>query len=94
MYIFFNAKTHDSIFDEVLAKDEEQDADRHKDLRKAKFTLTECVLAIAISLVFVCLLAEFLIEQIHYIVERGVPDNFMGKIRRFPLLHAQVFWRS
>jgi Ca2+:H+ antiporter len=64
----------------VLAKDEERDIDRHSDHAKAKFTLTECVVAIVISLTFVSLLAEFLVEQIEYIVEAGVPDQFLGLI--------------
>jgi calcium/proton exchanger cax len=64
----------------VLAKDEEQDTDRHEDHAKAKFTLTECVVALLISLVFVTLLADFLVNQIDTIVERGLPDQFLGLI--------------
>ncbi|ERF75706.1 hypothetical protein EPUS_01536 [Endocarpon pusillum Z07020] len=80
IYIWFNARSHDSIFDEVLASDEERDRDRHSDHAKAKFTFTECVVALVISLTFVCLLAEFLVEQIPHVVDRGVPDQFLGLI--------------
>lgn len=64
----------------MLAKDEEQDTDRHEDHAKAKFTFTECVVALVISLVFVTLLADFLVNQIETIVDRGLPDQFLGLI--------------
>lgn len=38
--------------------------------------MTECILAILLSLTFVSLLAVFLVEEIEYLVkERHVPDN-------------------
>ena len=79
-YLFFNTRTHHGVFDEVLEADEELDEDRHKDLKKAKLTFTECILAILIALTFVCLLAEFLVHEIRPIVQKGIPDNFMGLI--------------
>lgn len=80
-YTWFNVRTHHGIFDEVLVQDEEKDADRHKDLAKAKLTFTESALAIAISLALVAAIAVFLVEEIEFIVtERHVPDNFMGLI--------------
>lgn len=43
--------------------------------------MTECVLAIVVSLVFVSLLAVFLVQEIEYLVhDRHVPDNFLGLI--------------
>lgn len=80
VYIFYCAFSSHSVFDEILAQDEEQDNDRHRDLAKKKFTLTECVIAIVFSLACVSLIAVFLVEQIHYIVEDGVPDAFLGFI--------------
>ena len=80
-FIFYNAKSHDSIFDEVLAADEEKDADRQRDLTKAKLTLTECIVALALSLTLVSLIAVFLVKEIEpMVVEYGIPDNFMGLI--------------
>ena len=55
--------------------------DRDRDLAKAKFTFTECIIALAVSLTLVSLLAVFLVEEIEPMVEEyGIPDNFMGLI--------------
>ena len=80
IYIFFNARSHDSVFNEALEHDEERDEDRHEDLKKPKFTFTECIVALLISLACVTLIAVFLVEEIEHIVARGVPDNFLGFI--------------
>lgn len=80
IYLIYNSVSHDNIFAEVLEADEEADQDRHRDLRKAKLTMTECFLVIIVALVFICLIAVFLVEEIEFIVERGVPDNFLGLI--------------
>ncbi|PLB42406.1 hydrogen/calcium exchanger domain-containing protein [Aspergillus candidus] len=80
MYLFYNLHSHHSIFDEVLEKDEHRDEDREEEKRRAKLTLVECFIAIAVSLAFVCMSAVFLVQEIEHIVERGVPDNFMGLI--------------
>ncbi|KAI9873168.1 MAG: hypothetical protein M1830_008215 [Pleopsidium flavum] len=80
-YVWFQMRTHHSIYDKVLEEDEQKDEDRHKDLAKDKLTLTECIIALLIALVCVSLHAVFLVEEIHYIVsEKGVSDNFMGLI--------------
>lgn len=79
-YLVFNLHSHNSIFDEVLEKDEAQDEDRHIELRRAKLTFAECIIAIVISLACVCMSAVFLVQEIEYIVELGVSDNFMGLI--------------
>lgn len=74
-------RTHHSIYDAVLEKDEERDHDRHKDLKKDKLTLTECILALIIAITCVCLHAVFLVEEIEFIVlEKHVSDSFMGLI--------------
>ncbi|KAL9001556.1 MAG: hypothetical protein Q9169_000131 [Polycauliona sp. 2 TL-2023] len=81
LYGWFQMRTHHGIYDAVLEKDEARDQDRHKDLRKAKLTLTECILALVISITLVALHAVYLVEQIEFIVlERGVSDSFMGLI--------------
>ncbi|KAL9109052.1 MAG: hypothetical protein Q9227_006292 [Pyrenula ochraceoflavens] len=81
VFMWFNARSNHSIFDEVLGTDEERDRDKHKDLVKSKLTFTECILAIAVSLALVSLLAVLLVEEIEFMVQdRGVPDAFMGLI--------------
>ncbi|KAL6239186.1 hypothetical protein BDW75DRAFT_227334 [Aspergillus navahoensis] len=81
MYLFYNLHSHHTIFDEILELDENRDEDRDKEEKRAKLTLTECLIAIAISLAFVCMSAVFLVHEIEHIVhEQGVPDNFMGLI--------------
>lgn len=79
-FIFYNARSQHSIFDEVLEADEHHDLDRSEDLAKPKFTLTECIVALTLSLVLVTLLAVFLVERIEDVVESGVPDQFLGLI--------------
>ena len=78
--MWFNLQSHHTIFDEVLERDEAKDEDREDEIKRAKLTFMECILAIAISLTCVCMSAVFLVQEIPYIVERGVPDNFMGLI--------------
>ncbi len=80
LYLAYNAISHDNIFQEVLEADEEADRDRHRDLAKPKLTMTECALVIVLALVFISLIAVFLVEEIEYVVEHGVPDVFLGLI--------------
>ncbi len=80
IFLLYNCVSHDNIFAEVLEADEEADRDRHRDLRKAKLTMTECAVAILIALTFISLIAVFLVEEIEFVVEHGVPDNFLGLI--------------
>ncbi|KAE8548007.1 hypothetical protein EYB25_009800 [Talaromyces marneffei] len=80
MFLWYNLRTHNSIFDEVLENEESKDEDGHKERYRPKLTLFESLLAITASLTCVSLSAYFLVEKIPAIVERGVPDNFMGLI--------------
>lgn len=80
LYTWYQASSQHSIFDEVIEMDEHRDADREADMEKPKFTMTEALLAIGISLVFVTLLLVFLVEKIEHVVESGVPDQFLGLI--------------
>lgn len=81
VFLWFNGRSNHGIFDEVLEVDEQKDRDAHKDLRKAKLTLTECIVAIVLSLTFVSLIAVFLVQEIEFMVEeKHIPDNFMGLI--------------
>jgi Ca2+:H+ antiporter len=79
-FIWYNARSQHSLFDEVLEADEHADLDHHEDLAKSKFTFTECVIALVLSLVIVTLLAYFLVERIEDVVEFGIPDQFLGLI--------------
>lgn len=80
MYIWYNAKTNHSIFDEVLEQDEHNDLDHHADVAKAKFTLTECAIAITAAIALVTVLAFLLVDRIEDVVEAGIPDQFLGLI--------------
>lgn len=81
VYVWFNMRTHHSIYDNLFTHDEHQDTDRHKDLAKNKLTLTECVVALAISLGLVSLIAVNLVEEIPKIVsDHNVSETFMGLI--------------
>ncbi|KAG4033221.1 hypothetical protein MFRU_005g02340 [Monilinia fructicola] len=80
-YVFFQMRTHHSIYDAILEADEQKDEDRHEDLQKDKLTFTECIVALSISIALVTLIAISLVEQIPHIVEeRGISDAFMGLI--------------
>lgn len=55
--------------------------DRAADLRKPKLTLTECIIALAISIACVSMHAVFLVLQIHNIVhDYHISDAFVGLI--------------
>ena len=80
IYLWYNARSQHSIFDNILEADEHKDADRQDDLAKAKFTYTECIVALVVALTLVTMLADFLVECIDDVVEAGVPDQFLGLI--------------
>ncbi|KAF2180671.1 putative vacuolar calcium ion transporter [Zopfia rhizophila CBS 207.26] len=81
VFVWFQTKTHDTLYEDIYTADEHKDDDRHKDLAKAKLTLTESIAAIIISIACVSLIAVFLVEQIPYIVEeRHISDAFVGLI--------------
>lgn len=81
LYVFFQSVSHDNLFGEIFEKDELKDKDRHKELTKPKLTLTECIVALLISLACVSLIAVFLVLQIPYMVEeRHISDAFVGLI--------------
>ncbi|KAK5997667.1 Vacuolar cation/proton exchanger 5 [Cladobotryum mycophilum] len=80
LYIWFQASSQHSIFDEVIEHDERQDTDREADMEKPKFTMTETIVALVISLTLVAVLLVFLVDGIEHVVESGVPDQFLGLI--------------
>lgn len=80
IYVAYQTISHDGLFHEIYEADDHKDKDRHEELAKPKLTLTEVVLALAISLACVSLIAVFLVQEIPAIVERGVSDAFVGLI--------------
>lgn len=81
IYVFFQMRTHHSIYDAIFEADDHKDIDRHRDLAKAKLTLTECAVALAISIPLVTIIAIALVENIQYIVEEHhFSDAFIGLI--------------
>ena len=81
IYVWFQMRSHHTILHTILEMDEEKDADRHRDLAKAKLTFTECIVALLIALVCVSMHAIFLVQEIEIIVEQtAISDMFMGLI--------------
>ena len=80
-YVWFNMRTHHSLYDSIFLREEHQDKDGAKDLRKEKLTMTESIIALALSIGLVSLIAVNLVEEIPRIVENyGVTEMFMGLI--------------
>lgn len=74
-------RTHHGLYDAVFEHDEQRDRDGHKDLAKEKLTLTECIIALIISVALVSIIAITLVHEIPAIVLKGgVSDPFMGLI--------------
>jgi Ca2+:H+ antiporter len=80
IYIGYQTISHDGLLHEIYEADEHKDNDRHEELAMKKLTLTEVIVALLISLACVALIAIFLVEQIPFIIERGVSDAFVGLI--------------
>jgi hypothetical protein len=80
IYVGYQTMTHDGLFHEIYEADEHKDRDRHEELAQPKLTLIEALVALVISLACVSLIAVFLVHEIHFIVERGVSDAFIGLI--------------
>ncbi|KAJ9131180.1 Vacuolar calcium ion transporter [Pleurostoma richardsiae] len=81
VFVWFQARSHHSIYDAIFEYDEARDRDGSKDKKKDKLTLTECVIALAISIALVTIIAISLVDEITPIVEtRGISDPFMGLI--------------
>lgn len=75
VYMYQNVSTHRTLFDRILASEEETDETEHK------LTLVECLVVAAVSLACVCVLAYILVRTIHPIVEATtISENFMGLI--------------
>ncbi|KAK5686268.1 hypothetical protein LTS10_002384 [Elasticomyces elasticus] len=81
VYVWFQARSHHGLYEDILEADEERDHDRHKDLAKEKLTFTEAVVAVLIALTFVSFMAVFLVQEIEFMVhDRHISDAFIGLI--------------
>lgn len=81
VYVWFMGRTHHGIYEAVFEFDEERDHDRHEDGAKDKLTLTECIIALVISITLVTIIAIALVHEIEPIVaDYGISDSFMGLI--------------
>lgn len=81
IYVWFQIRTHESIYDAIFEADETKHNDRDEELEKAKLTFTECVIALTTSITLVTLIAINLVGQIPFIVsQRHVSDSFVGLI--------------
>ncbi|ORY64871.1 Sodium/calcium exchanger protein-domain-containing protein [Pseudomassariella vexata] len=80
-FIFFQTRTHHGLFTAIFEHDEARDHDREKDEAKDKLTLTECIVALVISVGLVTIIAYILVNEIEPLVEHnGISDPFMGLI--------------
>jgi Ca2+:H+ antiporter len=76
VYVYFQIRTHESIYDAIFEEEGQEEAKE-----KEKLTLTECILALTIAITLVTVIAINLVENISFIVkERGVSDSFVGLI--------------
>ena len=81
VYLWFQSRSHHGLYEDILSADEQRDHDREKDLAKPKLTLTESIVAVVISLVFVSFMAVLLVENItHLVEESGIKEHFLGLI--------------
>jgi hypothetical protein len=80
IYIGYQTVSHDGLLHEIFEADEHKDNDRHEELAKPKFTMVDAIVALCISLACVALIAISLVQEIPYIVDRGVKDAFVGLI--------------
>lgn len=81
VYLFFQLRTHHSVFDDALWAAHNHNKGRADNIRRAKLTIPEASAFLILALALVVLHAVFMVEQIHWIVvNRGVSDAFMGLI--------------
>ncbi|GKT40630.1 vacuolar calcium ion transporter [Colletotrichum spaethianum] len=81
VFVWYQTRTHHGIYDAIFEHDEQREHNKHKDVNKPRLTLTECIIALIISIMLVTFMAIYLVEQIHPIVMRhGISDHFMGLI--------------
>lgn len=81
LYVYFQMRSHQSIYDAIFEADEQKQEDYEEDLLKEKLTFTECVVALIVAISMVTFTAIRLVESIEFIVdEDGISDSFVGLI--------------
>ncbi|ATY59936.1 Ca2+ H+ antiporter [Cordyceps militaris] len=81
VYTFFQARTHHGIYDAIFEGDEHQQGGKRRPAAKDMLTMTECVIALAISITLVTFLAIGLVDQIEPVIKNShLSDAFMGLI--------------
>lgn len=82
VYVVYQMRTHHGIYDAIFEQDEREYLDNlHHGVVKQMLTMTECVVALVISVVLVSFIAVFLVERIEpIVVDHNVSDAFMGLI--------------
>ncbi|KAF7885285.1 uncharacterized protein EAF01_011350 [Botrytis porri] len=81
LYVYFQMRSHQSIYDAIFEADEHKQEDYEEDLLKEKLTFTECVVALIVAISMVTFTAIRLVESIEFIVdEDGISDSFVGLI--------------
>ncbi|KAK4450712.1 hypothetical protein QBC34DRAFT_63721 [Podospora aff. communis PSN243] len=81
VYVFFQARTHHGIYNDIFIEEELRDTDRHEELKLHRLTFTEVIVALVLSIGLVTLIAINLVDKIHFLVEeRHVSDAFVGLI--------------
>ena len=80
VYIYFQIRTHESIYDAIFEEEEEQEEEEERE-EKEKLTFTECIVALSVAITMVTIIAINLVEQIEFIVrDRQISDSFVGLI--------------
>ncbi|KAL1633440.1 hypothetical protein SLS58_011071 [Diplodia intermedia] len=81
VYLWYQTNSHRSLYSDVFNHDLIVGDNHDKAVEEDKLSLSECVLALVISVTCVCCIAYLLVDQVHFIVEeRHVKDAFVGLI--------------
>ncbi|KAM3511682.1 hypothetical protein MY11210_004699 [Beauveria gryllotalpidicola] len=81
VYTYFQARTHHGIYDAIFEGDEHREGNNRKSAPAEMLTMTECIIALAVSISLVTLLVIGLVDQIGPVIEHSrVSDAFMGLI--------------
>lgn len=80
-YLWYQTNSHRSLYSDVFNHDLLVGESPDKAVEEEKLSLSECLLALVISVSCVCCIAYLLVDQIYFIVEeRHVKDAFVGLI--------------
>lgn len=81
VFTFFQTRTHHGIYNDVFEEDGNGEGHDNCTPTRARLTLTECLIALAVSITLVTVIAITLVTQIEPVIEHSsVSDPFMGLI--------------